>query len=131
MITTNDKKKLQRIIPHLDPDSSGREDVLMLAAELERAEEVAAADVPPDVVTLNSTVSVTDLDHGDTRQWTVVMPGHGRYEEGKISVLAPLGTALLGYRTGDEIEWEVPGGRRRLRIDAVVFQPEASGQFEA
>lgn len=131
MITTNDKKKLQRIIPRLDPDYSGREDVMMLAEELARAEEVAPAEVPPDVVTLNSTVRVTDLDHGDTRQWTVVMPGHGRYEDGKISVLAPLGTALLGYRCGDEIEWEVPGGRRRLRIDEVVFQPEAAGQYEA
>jgi regulator of nucleoside diphosphate kinase len=58
--------------------------------------------------------------------YTIVMPGEANYEAGKISVLAPLGTALLGYRVADEIEWEVPRGVRRLRIDAVLFQPEAA-----
>jgi regulator of nucleoside diphosphate kinase len=89
---------------------------------------VEPSAVPPDVITLNSTVRVTDLESGESTNYTVVMQGEANYEAGKISVLAPLGTALLGSRVGDEIEWEVPRGLRRLRIEEVLFQPEASAQ---
>ena len=82
--------------------------------------------MPADVVTLNSTVRVIDLESSEATDYTIVMPGEANYEAGRISVLAPLGTALLGYRVGDEIEWDVPRGIRRLRIDAVLFQPEAA-----
>lgn len=99
---------------------------MSLGDEIERATEVDPSDMPSDVVTLNSTTRVTDLESGEARDYTVVMPGEADYEAGRISVLAPLGTALLGYRVGDEIEWEVPRGVRRLRIDAVLFQPEAA-----
>lgn len=126
LITRDDKKRLQRILPHLGTEDADREDLVLLAGEIARAVEVEAADVPPDVVTLNSTARVRDLETGESREYTVVMPGEANYEAGKISVLAPLGTALLGYRVGDEIEWDVPRGVRRLRIEAVLFQPEAA-----
>ena len=87
--------------------------------------------VPADVVTLSSTVRVTDLESGAAMDYTIVMPGEANYDAGRISVLAPLGTALLGYRVGDEIEWDVPRGIRRLRIDAVLFQPEAAAHTRA
>jgi regulator of nucleoside diphosphate kinase len=61
--------------------------------------------------------------------YTIVMPGEADYEAGKISVLAPVGTALLGDRVGDEIAWDVPRGMRRLRIDAVRIQPEAAAHL--
>ena len=51
------------------------------------------------------------------------------YDEGKISVLAPVGTALLGYRVGDTIEWQVPSGLRRLKVEELLYQPEAAGQY--
>lgn len=126
LITREDKRRLLRILPRIGTEYVDREDLILLAEEIERAVEVEPDDVPADVVTLNSTARVTDLENGATTDYTIVMPGEANYEAGKISVLAPLGTALLGYRVGDEIEWEMPRGVRRLRIDAVLFQPEAA-----
>ncbi len=126
VITREDKKRLLRILPRLGTEYADREDLVLLAEEIERAVEVAPDDVPADVVTLGSTARVTDLGSRESRDYTIVLPGEANYETGRISVLAPLGTALLGYRVGDEIEWEVPRGVRRLRIDAVLFQPEAA-----
>ncbi len=131
LITREDKKRLLRVLPRLGTEYADREDLVLLGEELERAVEVEVDAVPPDVVTLNSTVRVTDLESGSSMDYTIVMPGEANYDAGKISVLAPLGTALLGYRVGDEIEWEVPRGVRRLRIDAVLFQPEAAAHERA
>lgn len=126
VITRDDKQRLLRILPRLGTEYADREDLQLLSEEIARAIEVEPELVPPDVVTLNSTVRVTDLEDGSTREYTVVLPGEANYDTGRISVLAPLGTALLGYSVGDEIEWEVPRGSRTLRIDAVIYQPEAS-----
>ncbi|HEX2061203.1 MAG TPA: GreA/GreB family elongation factor [Thermoanaerobaculia bacterium] len=126
LITKEDKKRLLRVLPRLGTEYADREDLVLLAEEIERAVEIDPDDIPADVVTLNSTARVTDLESGASMDYTVVMPGEANYDAGKISVLAPLGTALLGYRVGDEIEWEVPRGVRRLRIDAVLYQPEAA-----
>jgi regulator of nucleoside diphosphate kinase len=130
LITREDKKRLLRVLPRLGTEYADREDLLLLTEELERAVEVEPSGLPADVVTLNSTVRVSDLESGATMDYTIVMPGEANYEAGRASVLAPVGTALLGYRVGDEIEWEVPRGVRRLRIDAVLFQPEASAHRE-
>ena len=131
LITRDDKKRLRHILPRLGTEYADREDLVLLAEEIERAVEVEPDDLPPDVVTLNSTVRVTDLESGATTDYTIVVPGEANYDAGRISVLAPLGTALLGYRVGDEIEWEVPRGVRRLRIEAVLFQPEAAAHSVA
>lgn len=131
LMTREDKQRLRRILPRLGPEYADREDLALLAEEIERAVEVEPHDLPADVVTLGSTVRVTDLESGATADYTIVLPGEANYDQGKISVLAPLGTALLGYRVGDEIEWEVPRGVRRLRIDAVLFQPEAAAHSVA
>ena len=125
-ITREDKKRLLRVLPRLGTEYADREDLVLLGEELERAVEVEPEAVPADVVTLSSTVRVTDLESSAAMDYTIVMPGEANYDAGRISVLAPLGTALLGYRVGDEIEWEVPRGVRRLRIDAVLFQQEAA-----
>jgi regulator of nucleoside diphosphate kinase len=90
-----------------------------LEAELDRAQVLPAGEIPEDVVTLHAPVRVTDLDHGHQRVLTLVFPGEADSTQGKISVLAPIGTALLGYRVGDIVEWRVPGGLRRFRIDAI------------
>ncbi len=90
-----------------------------LRAELDRAVIVSAGEIPPGVVTMDSTVTVMDVTSGDRRHITLVYPHEASAELGRISVLAPLGTALLGYREGDEVEWRMPGGLRRLRIESV------------
>jgi regulator of nucleoside diphosphate kinase len=78
------------------------------------------------VITLNSVAELRDLETNEIMRFTLVLPRDARIEDGKISVLAPLGTAMLGYRVGDEFEWTVPYGRRRLKVTQVYFQPEAN-----
>ena len=112
----------------------GREDsntLQRLEDELERAVVVDARDLPPDVVTLDSQVLLVDLDSGEELRFRVVLPSRANADEGRISVLAPLGMAVLGYRVGEDIDWEVPAGRRRLRVERVTDQPEAAGRSQA
>jgi regulator of nucleoside diphosphate kinase len=97
-----------------------------LAEELENAEVVEPDAVPPDVVTMRSRVQVLDMVKGDQSTWTLCYPTEADAGAGKLSVLAPIGTALLGYREGDVVEWPVPGGVRVLKIEKLLHQPEAS-----
>jgi regulator of nucleoside diphosphate kinase len=106
----------------------GRAEMMALRRELERAEIVAPHEVPPDVITMNSRAELLDLDTNEHMEFTLVFPDEADIEEGKISVLAPLGTAMLGYGVGDEFEWTVPYGSRRLKVIKVHFQPEASAK---
>jgi regulator of nucleoside diphosphate kinase len=108
------------------PSERGRTEMIALRGELERAEIVAPHEVPPDVITMNSRAELLDLDINEHMEFTLVFPDEADIEEGKISVLAPLGTAMLGYGVGDEFEWTVPYGSRRLKVIKVHFQPEAS-----
>jgi regulator of nucleoside diphosphate kinase len=109
--------------------SKDREHLEALGAELDRAHVVAPEEIPGDVVTMNSAVLVRDLDSGTEMALTLVFPSDTGLELGKISILAPVGTALLGYRVGDTIEWKVPGRVRRLRVERMLYQPEAAGDF--
>lgn len=128
LVTQSDMQKLVQLLD-LRGTSQARDQqhLEMLAQELERAEVVPSEGIPSDVVTMHSHVLVRDLDSGREAGYTLVFPVDADVNEGKISVLAPIGTALLGYREGDEIEWQVPGGIRRLKVVRVLYQPEASG----
>jgi regulator of nucleoside diphosphate kinase len=97
-----------------------------LASELERALLVGTDAVPSDVVVMESAVRVRDLENGEPREFTLVYPAEADLDAGRISVLAPLGTALLGFREGDEVEWLMPGGLRRLRIEQVRSRHETA-----
>jgi regulator of nucleoside diphosphate kinase len=97
-----------------------------LASELERADIVPPDAVPPDVITMNSRAELLDLDTDERMEFTVVFPYDADFAEGKISILAPIGTGMLGYRVGDTFEQPTPFGVRRLRVLAVTFQPEAA-----
>ena len=101
----------------------------LLEKELYRAVLVEPQEIPCDTVTMNSRVSVTDVASGEKATYTLVFPSAANIATGKLSILAPLGTALLGYRTGEVVEWPVPSGHRKLRIDEIVYQPEAAGDF--
>lgn len=101
-----------------------------LEAELEHAEIVASDKIPPDVVTMNSHVRFIDEDSGDATEVTLVYPGDADVDAGRVSVLAPIGAALLGLTVGDSIAWPLPDGRtKRLLVAAVTYQPEASGDL--
>ncbi len=130
-ITAFDKKRLDELIAVArEFGEHSRKDLDDLAAELNRAKIVEPRKVPADVVTMNSKVALHDLDSGEDETYTLVFPNEADAAAGAISVLAPIGTGILGYREGDEISWPVPAGTRRIRIDRVVYQPEASGHFD-
>ncbi len=100
-----------------------------LLAEMDRANVVKPVDVPPDVVTMNSTIRFVDDANGAEFEFTLVYPADAGKPD-TISVLAPVGSALLGLSVGQSIAWQVPGGRELdLRVLAVVRQPEAMGEF--
>jgi regulator of nucleoside diphosphate kinase len=99
-----------------------------LESELVRAQVVPREKIPDDVVTMNSRVIFEDETTRERREITLVYPGSADIDAGKISVLVPIGTALLGLRVGQSIDWELPGGdKHRYRIVEVPFQPEAAG----
>jgi regulator of nucleoside diphosphate kinase len=98
----------------------------LLENELKRARIVTPEEVPPDVITVNTRAELLDLESGERMGFTLVLPVDENINDGKISVLAPLGTAMLGYRVGDEFDWHVPHGLRRLKVIKLHFQPEAS-----
>ena len=101
-----------------------------LETELDRAEIVGAKDIPANVITMRSTVRLKDLVSGEENTYSLVFPTEADFSQGKISVLAPIGTAILGYKSGDTIEWTVPSGLRRLKVDQIIYQPEAAGHFD-
>ncbi len=126
VITDTDYERLQRLI-----ESSRRfrqrdaEHLGDLQHELEAASIVGTGEVPHNVVTMNSRVRVKDLGNGKEFVYQIVFPRDADAANNRISVLAPIGTALLGYRAGETVEWQVPSGLRRLRILEVEYQPEA------
>lgn len=95
-----------------------------LTTELHRAQIVTTDGVPSDAVTMNSTVVLRDLDTDERETYTLVYPDEADIASGRLSVLAPVGTAILGQRIGDALNWRVPGGWRRLKLEDILYQPE-------
>jgi regulator of nucleoside diphosphate kinase len=124
-ITSKDRERLEVIVRMTEAKDRG--DLADLVDELNRATVVPAEEIPADVITMNSRVRLLDLDKRAAVEYTLVYPAEADFAKGKISVVAPIGAAMIGYREGDEIEWEVPGGRRRFQVEAVLYQPEAAG----
>jgi regulator of nucleoside diphosphate kinase len=100
-----------------------------LRAELDRPEIVRPEDVPHNVVTMNSTVVLRDVDTKERETYTLVFPDAADIANDRLSVLAPVGTAILGERIGDVVRWRVPQGWRRLKVERVIYQPEREGAF--
>jgi regulator of nucleoside diphosphate kinase len=126
-ITSHDKRLLEELLAEteaLRPES--RSDLKALAEELKRATVVEPDKVPHDVITMQSRAELVDLDTGETVTYTLVFPSRANIEAGNISVLAPVGAAMLGYRVNDEFEWQVPDGVRRMRVKQIHYQPEAN-----
>ena len=126
-ITETDHEKLRRLIAGRRGSRTDADHLHALEEELERAEVLDDQQaVPPDVITMGSEVRLMDVDSGEIKEYKLVFPSQARTET-SLSVLAPIGTAILGYRVGDVIEWPVPKGTRRLKVLNVLFQPEAAG----
>lgn len=126
-IADDDRARLDALLRRATAqDTSGVQYLAALAGELRRARVVPRSQIPRDVVTMNSTVRLRDLETGDEETYTLVYPEEADIEMDRLSVLAPVGTALLGYRAGDVVEWPVPAGVRRFRLEEVLFQPSSA-----
>lgn len=127
-ITEYDMEKLRAIIEiyggNDNPYLENLED------ELDKARVVDPKNIPDNVVTMNSIVRIKDLDTGEEKTFTLVFPGKTNITENAVSILAPIGTALIGYREGDIIEWEVPAGTKRFQVMEVIYQPERLGNYD-
>lgn len=129
-ITQHDLTRLKQLLQAgLGSSERDRESLESLQGELDRAHIVEPTAVPPDVVTMNSRVRLTDLETNEEKIFTLVFPSEANLEQQKISILAPVGTAVLGYRVGDAVEWRVPDGIKNFRIEEILYQPEAAGQY--
>jgi regulator of nucleoside diphosphate kinase len=127
-ITDYDMRRLRKLLEGAQMwNRKDREYLDHLEEELDQAVIVPAKKVPEDVVTMNSQMRVKDMDSDSEMLIQLVFPSEADYDQGKISILAPIGTALIGYRSGDTVEWKVPAGIRRLRIEEITYQPEAAG----
>lgn len=130
-ITSQDKQRLEDLLLEVEAsDPRKRGDLKALTEELRRAAIVDPKNVPSDVITMNSRAEMRDLVSGETVAFTLVFPLEANIDEEKISVLAPIGAGMLGYRVGDQFEWNVPDGLRRMKVMKVVYQPEAAGDFD-
>lgn len=129
-ITEFDLKRLKELLLESQSTDYHKSQYLeKLNLELNRAEVVQPKDIPSDVVTMNSTVCLEDLETKEEEVYTLVFPEDADLRQGKVSILAPIGTAMLGYEVGDSFEWEVPAGTRKLQIKKIIYQPESSGDY--
>lgn len=128
IITKEDHERLENLFAsEFAAAFSDKPYLQSLRGELDIAKIVNPDDVPPNVVTMNSTVQLRQLRAKEIETYTLVYPGNADIAKGKLSVLAPIGTAILGNRVGDRVEWQVPGGVIRFKIEELVFQPERDG----
>lgn len=129
IMSIRDARRLEALLA--SPVFAGSEGAARLEDEIARADVREPRDVPADVVTMNSSVVVEDEHDGVERTLRVVYPDVASASPHYVSVLAPVGAALLGMSVGDAIDWPMPGGRlARLRVKAVIYQPEAAGMPE-
>ena len=126
LIGCRDRVRLCRFIEAWEERlTRDRKQVAKLRALLRTAIAAPPGEVPPTVVALNTQVRVRDLDSGRTFVWTVMLPGDGEVAVSAGSPFSWSGATLLGASEGDELQWESRRGLRRVRIEAVLFQPEA------
>ena len=129
LITESDFDRLRHLVESPRYRVSHALLIPALRSGLARCRVVDAGHVPGGVVTMHSKVAVRDLKAGEAETYTLVFPDDADIDTGRLSVLAPLGTALLGAKEGEVVEFAAPAGRRRLVVEKVLYQPEASGDL--
>lgn len=129
-LTQFDVKRLKDLIREaMQSDYRGSDYIQKLKEEIDRGIVVTSEKIPADTITMNTRAQLVDIDSGEVMELTLVFPKDADVLEDRISVLAPIGCAMLGYRVGDVIEWDVPDGVRKLKVKAILYQPEASGDM--
>ena len=128
VMTYSDHARLRELFDRMTPED--RRHFKLLRQKLEDARRVNPSKVASNVVTMDSTVHLRELDTGDRWTFTLSYPSEADIDEDRISVLSPVGTAMIGGRVGDVVDWPVPSGIVRIRIEKVLYQPEAAGVFD-
>ncbi|OQB11953.1 MAG: Regulator of nucleoside diphosphate kinase [Candidatus Omnitrophica bacterium ADurb.Bin205] len=129
-ITDSDIRRLKDLVKVTREFKREKEKYLKeLEGELDRAKIVNSEDIPEGIITMNSKILLKNLDSDEEFIYWLVFPPEADPDQNKISILTPIGTALLGYRVGDTIEWDVPGGIARLKVKKILYQPEAAGDY--
>ncbi len=129
VITEADFDRLNGLLDSSRYRSTHAASLMTLKDELERGTVVAVGDVHRGVVTMHSRVRVRDLNADESETYTLVYPDEADINEGKLSVLAPLGIALLGTKVAQVVKFDAPAGARRLKVEKILYQPEAAGDF--
>jgi regulator of nucleoside diphosphate kinase len=131
-ITELDKERLLALIERMteSPDKRELPHIQELHGEIDRAKVIEdSKKVPADVITMRSRVRLRNVKRGTDSEFTLVYPQEANAEEHRISVLAPLGTAMFGYRVGSEFEAKLPAGPTKFRVEEILYQPESAGDF--
>ena len=128
-ITDYDLERLRELLRAAKRSGMQEEALIKLEKELERARVISSGNVPADLITMNSKVRIKDLDTSEEMIFQIVFPSNANLDECRISILAPVGTALIGYKIGNTVRWQVPAGIRKLRIEEILYQPEAAGDI--
>jgi regulator of nucleoside diphosphate kinase len=127
VITQPDFDRLNNLLDSASYRATHAGSLMILKEELGSGEVVPADEVRQDVVTMRSTVKVRDPRSRMSDTYTLVYPDEADIDKGKLSVLAPLGIALLGARVGQVVTFDAPAGQRRLKVEKILYQPEAAG----
>jgi regulator of nucleoside diphosphate kinase len=131
MTSVNDRERLLQVVdralsswatyaPYLD----------FFRRRLRRSRSVSAAEVPQDVITMNSRFSLRDEKTGESLRYTLVYPEDEAPQDGKLSVLSPMGMSLYGAKVGEEVCWISATGPQVARVEKLFYQPESSGHHD-
>lgn len=130
ILTRTDYLRIQKCIEIAKSKKTiGLNEAENIVEELNSALIVDPREIPGDVVTMNSIVKIKFLNSDKSMQFQIVYPGGANIRENKISIFSPVATALIGYKVSDEIEWIVPAGLTKIRIEEIIYQPEAAGDY--
>ncbi|MCG6149952.1 nucleoside diphosphate kinase regulator [Leptospira levettii] len=128
-ITNFDYIRLKNMITEYSKRNKTNANIEDLLGEIERAQKVDSTKIPANVVTMNSIIEIRNVNELDFDEFQLVFPEAANSSERKISILAPIATACLGYKVGDIIQWKVPHGVQQFQITDVKYQPEANGHY--
>lgn len=124
LMTHDDHARLHGLLEQMP--AGDRRHFQDLRRKLDRARRVETNEIPRDVVTMDSTIHLKELDSDESWTFTVCFPSDADIRVNRISILSPVGTAIIGCRVGDVVDWPVPDGNVRIRIDSIAFQPKAA-----
>lgn len=129
-ITKYDYTRLKSMVQEYTKTNKADTNIKDLLGEIERAQKVDSYTIGSNYITMNSIFELKKMNELDFQQFRLVFPEDADIDKDKISVLAPIGTAVLGYKVGDVIKWKVPDGENFFQITNILYQPEANGDYD-